>query len=72
MLNGELLSKDFKPLKWIEPTAGAICIYYLTKEKPKWKAIKHLFETARYKQLLHQSKSNGAFEQSKAKLQSIL
>ena len=70
--NGCLLNDDFKPLKWIEPTAGAICFHHLTAGKPKWKAIEHLFEPANYKNLLNQSKQNGTFERTISKLKSIL
>jgi hypothetical protein len=60
--NGELLGGDFEPLKWIEPTMGAVLFFHISKQKPQWRKYSYLFEPANYKQLLFQSKGNGTFE----------
>ena len=60
--NGEVL-KDFEPLKWTNPTMGAVFFFHIKKtEKPEWTKYSYLFEPANYKQLLSQSRGNGTFK----------
>lgn len=64
---------DFKPLKWNEPTKGAIVFFFFSKQKKTpWESNKHLFEPANYKQLLSQSRGNGTFETLKKELEKII
>lgn len=70
--NGEPLSIDYKVLKWTTPTIGAICVSYLTKNKPRWKYSSSLFEKANYKQLLAQSRRGEKHDEVIAKLKKII
>ena len=71
--NGQVWNNDFKPLEWIEPTKGAVFLYYFSQgNKPKWKKIENSFNPANYKQLLSQSRGNGTFETLKKELEKII
>jgi hypothetical protein len=60
--NGEVLV-DFKPLKWSNPTMGAVFFFHFkTTKSVEWTKYSYLFESANYKQLLSQSRFNGTFE----------
>lgn len=64
--NGTDLNPNFKPLEWIEPTAGAVFSKIFLEEEGKskvsWTKLKPLFAKANYKQLLHQANENGTFD----------
>ena len=60
--NGEVLV-NFEPLKWTNPTMGAVFFFHVKKTKnTEWTKYSYLFEPANYKQLLSQSRGNGTFE----------
>ena len=71
--NGTKLVTGFKPLKWIEPTMGAVFFFHVKKTKhPQWTKYSYLFEPANYKQLLSQSRQNGTFDALKIILEKII
>jgi hypothetical protein len=57
--NGKELNKSFIPICWKEPTKGACFFSAFTENKNQWKKIEHLFEKAKYKTLLDNSRKNG-------------
>ena len=57
--NGKELNTSFIPIVWKEPTKGACFISAFTESKNPWTKIEPIFETARYKILLDNSRKNG-------------